>query len=105
MQTETEDYIIEIDTDEIKSCANNLSLNVSSISSSISNFSSEIDNINDVWNGIDALAYINFMEGICTPELTYLKDLLGSYISYLTVVSNIYAQMDEEFSQKKITVV
>ena len=80
-----EDYANELD-DEIKK------------------FSTLIESINEVWNGSDALKYINIMKERYIVGLDELKSLLNEYGDYLTKVPDTYASLDEVFMTKHIDV-
>lgn len=63
-----------------------------------------IDSINEIWNGADALKYINIMKEKYIVGLDEIKSVVEEYGEYLKMVPDTYAAVDEVFSSKNIEV-
>lgn len=63
-----------------------------------------IDQINAVWEGQDALKYINIMKEKYVPGLEEMASVLEDYGEYLKKVPETYQALDETFSSKSISV-
>lgn len=61
-----------------------------------------IESINEIWNGADALKYINVMKEKYVAELNEIKKILDDYSEYLIMVPETYETLDEVFSTKSI---
>lgn len=61
-----------------------------------------IDQINTVWEGQDALKYINVMKEKYAVGLEEMGDVLETYGEYLKKVPDTYQSLDETFSSKSI---
>lgn len=70
----------------------------------IKKFNSIIESINTVWEGADALKYINTMHDKYNVGLDELKDTMEKYGLYLKIIPNAYSSLDEAFSSKNINV-
>ena len=70
----------------------------------IKKFSSLIESINTVWDGADALKYINVMKEKYIVGLEEIKSVLDEYGNYLKKVVETYLAIDEVFSSKSIDV-
>lgn len=70
----------------------------------IKKFSNIIDSINTVWDGADALKYINMMREKYLPDMNELKDLLEEYGNYLKNAPEAYSIVEEIFSERKIDI-
>ncbi len=71
---------------------------------SIKKFTHIIDEINDAWDGIDALKYINTMKDKYIRELESTKATIDEYGMYLSKVGDVYQSVDEAFASKNIDV-
>ena len=63
-----------------------------------------IESINAVWDGQDALKYINVMRDKHIVGLRHMADIIGEYGEYLAQVPEAYALLDESFASKNINV-
>ena len=63
-----------------------------------------IESINTVWDGADALKYINVMKEKYIVGLEEIKVVLDEYGTYLKRVPETYSAIDEVFSSKNINV-
>lgn len=70
----------------------------------IKRFEAIIDSINNVWNGNDALKYINVMKEKYALGLEELDDVIKDYGLYLEKVPTTYDTLDEIFSSRNIDV-
>jgi len=70
----------------------------------INKFNALIDSINTIWEGSDALKYINVMKEKYIVGLEEMKNVLDEYGDYLTKVTETYSSVDEVFSTKNIDV-
>lgn len=70
----------------------------------IKKFSALIESINTVWDGADALKYINTMKEKYIVGLEEMKSVLDEYGNYLKKVPETYSAVDEVFSSKNIDV-
>lgn len=70
----------------------------------IKKFSALIESINTVWDGADALKYINTMKEKYIVGLEEMKNVLDEYGNYLKKVPETYSSVDEVFSSKNIDV-
>lgn len=70
----------------------------------IKKFSALIESINTVWDGADALKYINTMKEKYIVGLEEIKSVLDEYGNYLKKVPETYSAVDEVFSSKNIDV-
>ncbi len=70
----------------------------------INKFSALIESINTIWNGADALKYINIMKEKYIVGLEEIKSVLDDYGNYLKMVPDTYSAIDEAFSSKNINV-
>lgn len=70
----------------------------------IKKFSALIESINTVWDGADALKYINVMKEKYIVGLEEIKGVLDEYGKYLKKVPETYSAIDEVFSSKNIDV-
>ena len=61
-----------------------------------------IDDINEVWQGADALKYINVMREKYLVDLRDLNDLIDEYSSFLNYIPGAYSTLDEVFKEKNI---
>ena len=70
----------------------------------VKKFSALIETINTVWDGADALKYINTMKEKYIIGLEEIKSVLDEYGNYLKKVPETYSAVDEVFSSKIIDV-
>lgn len=70
----------------------------------IKKFSALIESINTVWDGADALKYINTMKEKYITGLEEIKSILDEYGNYLKKVPETYSTVDEVFSSKNIDI-
>ncbi len=70
----------------------------------INKFTSLIEEINSIWDGADALKYINTMRDKYIVGLEDLRAILEDYGNYLKQVPEAYQALDEVFSTKRIEV-
>lgn len=70
----------------------------------IKKFNSLIESINTVWEGADALKYINVMKEKYIVGLEELKDVLEEYGEYLRDVPETYSALEEVFTSRNIEV-
>lgn len=70
----------------------------------IRKISALIESINTVWDGADALKYINVMKEKYIIGLEEIKNVLDEYGNYLKKVPETYSAIDEVFSSKNIDV-
>ena len=95
---------IMIHKQETRQAGNQISGYVEDLQQDIHKFEYLMESINTVWEGADALKYINLMKEKYTPQLEQLKDTLKEYGEYLTKVPDAYDILDETFSSRKINV-
>lgn len=95
---------IEINCSEVTNCGNEMKDYVDNFGDEISKFSSIIDSINSIWDGADALKYINAMREGCLEQLNIVKDIFDEYGEYLQKVSKPYEELDESFASRTIDV-
>lgn len=70
----------------------------------IKKFNALIESINSVWDGADALKYINIMKEKYIVGLKEMEDTLEEYGKYLKEIPETYSALDEAFTSKKIDV-
>ena len=70
----------------------------------INKFNALIESINSIWNGSDALKYINVMKEKYIVGLEEMKTVLDDYGNYLNKITETYSSVDEVFSTKNIDV-
>lgn len=95
---------IEIDCSKVTTCGNDIAAYVDNFGTTINEFSTNIGEINNIWEGEDALAYINAMKDECLPLLNEIKEVFEQYGEYLQKVSKTYETLDETFATKTIEV-
>lgn len=99
---------IKLDTvvkkQEVRSAGNEIIGYAEDLTNYINQFQSIIDSVNNVWQGADALRYINFMRDQYTPKLLLFKSMLEEYGLYLKKIPEAYEVLDETFSSRKIDV-
>ncbi len=71
---------------------------------SVKEFNALIDAINTIWDGADALKYVNTMREKYIVGLNELKEYMLEYGTYLQKVPESYSALDEVFSSKNIDV-
>ncbi len=95
---------IEINCSEVTNCGNELKNYVENFGNEINSFSSIVDSINTIWDGADALKYINAMKEGCLEQLNVVKEVFDQYGEYLIKVSKPYEELDASFASKNIDV-
>lgn len=70
----------------------------------IRKFDALIDEINTIWDGADALKYINVMKEKYIIGLEEMKKIIDEYGEYLKKIPDLYSSVDEIFSSKSIDV-
>ena len=74
------------------------------LSDEIKKFNMLIESINSIWDGADALKYINVMKDKYVVGLDKLQEILLEYGNFLKKVADVYASLDETFANKNIDV-
>lgn len=77
---------------------------VDDFNNGVESFSWYIDQINTVWEGQDALKYINVMKEKYILRLENMASILEEYGEYLKKVPDTYQALDEAFSSKSIDI-
>lgn len=95
---------IEIDCSKVAVCGNNLLTYVENFEAEIVKFNANIESINNIWDGADALKYVNTMKDECLTQLNTVKKVFEQYGEYLQKVSKPYEVLDESFASKTIEV-
>lgn len=70
----------------------------------IKKFNALIDEINTIWDGADALKYVNVMKEKYITGLEEIKSIIDEYGEYLKKIPDLYSSVDEVFSSKNIDV-
>lgn len=95
---------ILIKKQELNKCSHEITNGTEVFQAQINEFNSIIDSINTVWNGADALKYINIMKEKYVVALNEMKNCIDDYGLYLKNVSEVYGILDDVFSSKNIDV-
>lgn len=95
---------IEISVTEVKNRGNEMIGYLDDFNTEIKKFETAINMINTMWNGADALKYINEMRDKYIVGLNEMKSVLEEYGKYLQKVPETYSAVDEAFSTKTIDV-
>lgn len=70
----------------------------------IKKFSMLIDEINTIWEGKDAVKFVNTINEKHKVKFEELKGILDEFGEYLEQVPNTYSTLDDTFSSKYIDV-
>lgn len=76
----------------------------SELQDNIKKFNMLIESINEIWDGADALKYINVMREKYVVGLQEIKSILDDYGTYLKKVADAYSALDESYFSKVIDV-
>lgn len=95
---------IVINKSDITNYGNQIVDYSSEFKAEIKKFNALIESINTVWDGADALKYINVMKEKYIIGLEEIKSVLDEYGNYLKKVPETYSVVDEVFSSKNIDV-
>lgn len=95
---------ISINKNNIKNNGKQILENFESLSSDIKKVEGILENINIVWEGADALKYVNAMKNKYIKEFDELLDEIKIYGEYLSNVPVAYELLDESFANKNINV-
>ena len=95
---------IEISVTEVKNRGNEMIGYLDDFNTEIKKFETAINMINTMWNGADALKYINEMRDKYIVGLNEMKSVLEEYGKYLQKVPDTYSTIDETFTTKTIDV-
>lgn len=95
---------IVINKSDIKNYGNQIIDYSSDFKDEIKKFSALIETINTIWDGADALKYINVMKEKYILGLEEIQNVLDEYGNYLKKIPEAYSAVDEAFSSKNIDV-
>lgn len=95
---------IYVDEAGITSVSNKIKNEIDNMINKIKNLDNVIENINEVWQGNDALKYINKMREKYLVALDELSDLLEDYQKFLSNIPGAYSTLDEAFKAKNLDV-
>lgn len=63
-----------------------------------------IESINAIWDGADAIKYINVMKEKYIVGLEEMQNVLDEYGNYLKQIPEVYSSVEEVFSSRNINV-
>lgn len=95
---------VEINVTDVKKRGNDMLGYLDKFNAEIKKFGMAIDVINMMWDGADALKYINEMKDKYLVGLNEMKSVLEEYGKYLQKVPDTYSAIDEAFTTKTIDV-
>lgn len=95
---------ILISESDIKTYGNQVIEYTADFKSEIDKFNSLIETINSIWDGADALKYVNAMKEKYINGLLELHDVLNEYGEYLRDVPETYSSLEEVFTARNIEV-
>ena len=95
---------VEINVTDVKKRGNDMLGYLDDFNTEIKKFEEAIKMINMMWDGADALKYINEMKDKYLVGLNEMKSVLEEYGKYLQKVPDTYSAIDEAFTTKTIDV-
>lgn len=95
---------IKVKRKEINQSANKLINSSEELKKEKESVRTILGSINEVWNGLDAIKYIEVLESKYVIELEILCDCIENYGNYLKNIPDDYTKIDELYASKKINV-
>lgn len=96
--------IVEIDCPSVKSYGDQMIEFTDDFKTGMTKFGTIIESINTIWDGADALEYVNSMMNNYLPMLNEVQQLFESYAEFLQIVPEPYQTLDESYAARSISV-
>ena len=96
--------IVEIDCPSVESYGEQMVNFTDDFKTEMTKFGTIIESINTIWDGADALKYVNSMMDNYLPMLNEVQQLFEAYAEFLQKVPEPYQTLDESYAARSISV-